>query len=1150
MKLRVSEKKTLNLLNKARDRECVRFPLPTRIMTTEMKINCLIQAVLGCLPIHEPSLKQDVLRIMWVGKRVTNALAQYLLQRPHYQALVSAITLAKCFHCKLWENSPHMTRQLKGIGAALSSMLAVSNKTTFQSVIEANPRDLESILNRPPPTGDNLKAEVNHLPHFELRTESVTSMSVTKLHICAEMTNRAVIREHNTAGENHWIFLLVGDSNNKCIYKERFKDSCLIQDTKCWKVEIKDPSSVNEVYVKLISEQWVGLDVHSSIKLQPREGVPLKVRNSIEKYLKKQGGSDHVSLSSKWSNPQTTKRTKSSFVHQIKDMSEKRLGNALSMTPTKLTLNKYTYSPAKKMKLLPSVDQLKRVEHEEMDALSQFSSSEKHQTEQVNPEISFRHVKPKLITDEQVYGPHKPSSLGHTEQEIMPTQDDNQMETFLQYQSTNVLKGPETQWNQYTVTKYNTHPPEKNTVELQDTSTCNSTGTRHTQSPTAGRTGLEYEAPRPQQPNEMKLSTEPSTSKLTEDCHQPFKENVKLHEDTALQEKHSEVQEINATVNSQLPNGSNLHNNSLMEECSSEESKTEDFNFQNGTDSAYKYVTLVPTLSVEAQRNLRGKYLKAEMLPTNTPTCDNNLGLQDELVASSDVVQSEKISSEGEHHRKNNSVIIHEERAVHASYSPINRENTVININRNVDSLHTKEKTSVRKKLVFQKTLPKHYYPIFIKSLEYDTNGAAGLYSGNCDQSTEASNKSASSRVMKSTTTLPDSGEEVTSSCSHTQRASPENVTERVKKLHPSPNKEANFYTSVQMKNGKSSLLQQSSEEKTEGSLTSENKLQVNEESNPQNEKTDEDDHEVPDFQLVKDIDSFLADISGEENSKFKCANKSNKKCNHSFKTNIPALTRYSARNNYVSRIIPHDSNEDVHRIRRNDSKYKPILNLLLKDVSRTEVTPSSSTERAYEESETEVHSQLLPPEFQFQPTKKGTLSQFTQKSLGDYLNTMLNQNSDDTPPLSNLAQTLQPQSKNCEGKYTQSQVNYHPSVQKELPKLTCDSDVLPGDMNRILPKNETYQRWNNVRTAISVPMRQPSLSRQRESYAHISETDNASSTQPWMFPFEEPETKRLAFSQPVKCVTGNNENLPNLNSQWQKYEMSPIHSDESPEYY
>jgi ATP-dependent DNA helicase HFM1/MER3 len=1176
MKLRASEKKTLNLLNKARDHECIRFPLPTRIMTTEMKINCLIQAFLGCLPIHEPSLKQDVLRIMWVGKRVTSALVQYLLQHPHYQALVSAITLAKCFHCKLWENSPHMSRQLKGIGTALSSLLVASNKTSFQSIIEANPRDLESILNRPPPTGDKLIAEVNHLPHFELRTESETSLSVTQVDISVEMTNRAVIQEHNAAGENHWLFLLVGDSNNKCIYKQRFKDTCLLKDMKR-KVEIKDPPSVNEVYVKLISEQWVGLDVHSSIKLQqPREAMTLKAKNSIEKYLKKQG-LNYTSLSSKWSNPQTTKRAKSSVVDQIKDMSEKRLGNTLSMSPTKLTLDKYAYIPAKKPKLHPLLDQPKSMEDEGIDALSQFSIPENCSTEQVNPEMNFRQIKSKLTTDEQVYSPHKSSKAGNSEQDIMPTQADDKIRTLLKFQSTNLLEGPEMQLNHCRVTKCNKDPDEQKTVVLQHTGTGHSDGTQHSPTLNDGKRGPTHEVLTPQQPNEsaqkeashyetdLKL-TEPSTSKMNENYHQPFKQNVKLHKDSTLQDKHLKKDEINegfiprietlksqleypetktsAIVNSQLPY--NLHD-SLMEGCSSEESKTNKFSFQTRKSSVHEDTTPASTLLLDADYNLCKKYLKTQILRRNMPTCDNNLSLQEKLTVSSNDTQSENTGSDGKHNGKNDSAIVCDNRTAHTSCSPMNRQQTVTSINQNSLSLHTKERIPVRKKLVFEKTLPKHYYPIFMKSLEYDTNETTQRYSSMCDQLKEASSEPTPRPLMIETVTmnetLSDPGEKVMCSF-NTETAPSENVITRVKKLHPCPKKEANFYTPVQIKNKRSALLQQSSEVETKDSLTSENGLQVQEENNIKNKKVDTEsqprnDQVLPEFDLVKDLDSLLNDMPGEENGKFKCANKS-KKCNDSFMANIPTLSKHSAQNKSVGHTIPHNSS------RRNDSKYEPILSLLLKDVSRREAMPYSSRVKAYEESETNVHSQLLSPEFKFEPKSQGarskvTLSQLTQKLSGHHSTVMLNKNSDNTFPLSKSAQ-----SKNCNGKHIQDQLKYPPSDQKGFTKIMCGSDTVPGDTNKIFNENETYKRRNDVRAVINIPVQQPSLSTQRKSYSNTCEFEDLSCTQPWTLPVEETASK----FHPTKCVPGNVQNSSILNSKWQKFEMSPIHSADSPDYY
>ncbi|NXC50984.1 HFM1 helicase, partial [Penelope pileata] len=71
VKLRTNEKKTLNTLNKDKEKITIRFPMEGRIKTREMKINCLIQAQLGCIPIQDFTLTQDTGKIFRNGVRVT-----------------------------------------------------------------------------------------------------------------------------------------------------------------------------------------------------------------------------------------------------------------------------------------------------------------------------------------------------------------------------------------------------------------------------------------------------------------------------------------------------------------------------------------------------------------------------------------------------------------------------------------------------------------------------------------------------------------------------------------------------------------------------------------------------------------------------------------------------------------------------------------------------------------------------------------------------------------------------------------------------------------------------------------------------------------------------------------------------------------------
>lgn len=94
----------------------------------------------------EPSLLLEAQKIMRIGERVTKCLSEYLESKEKcYAALLGALTLSKCFHTKLWENSPFVCKQLPGIGNVQTSYLVSSGKTTFQHILDMNPRDIERV---------------------------------------------------------------------------------------------------------------------------------------------------------------------------------------------------------------------------------------------------------------------------------------------------------------------------------------------------------------------------------------------------------------------------------------------------------------------------------------------------------------------------------------------------------------------------------------------------------------------------------------------------------------------------------------------------------------------------------------------------------------------------------------------------------------------------------------------------------------------------------------------------------------------------------------------------------------------------------------------------------------------------------------------
>ncbi|KAL1419410.1 hypothetical protein MTO96_005145 [Rhipicephalus appendiculatus] len=180
VQLRNNEKAALNALNGTRRKPGIRFPMTGRIKTTEMKVNCLLQAVLGCMAVTDPSLAQDIPRIVAVALRLARALLSLLVLRRSacgFSALLNAVTLHKCLQARLWEDSLHVARQIENIGPALSSSLVRAGFTTLDKLAKADPRELELVLNRRPPFGSRVVLAARRIPNYELDVVQVSCLA-------------------------------------------------------------------------------------------------------------------------------------------------------------------------------------------------------------------------------------------------------------------------------------------------------------------------------------------------------------------------------------------------------------------------------------------------------------------------------------------------------------------------------------------------------------------------------------------------------------------------------------------------------------------------------------------------------------------------------------------------------------------------------------------------------------------------------------------------------------------------------------------------------------------------------------------------------------------------------------------------------------
>uniref|UniRef100_T1IQ78 DNA 3'-5' helicase n=1 Tax=Strigamia maritima TaxID=126957 RepID=T1IQ78_STRMM len=262
--LRTSEKKILNTLNKDKQQASIRFPMEGKIKTREMKINCLIQASLGNICVQDSGLNQDVLKIMRLSQRISKCLADFVFaSRNDYKLVLNAVLLSKCLRAQLWENSYSVAKQLDKIGVVLATHLVRAGLTSFKKIANTNPRELEMILNRHPPFGNQILKSVGNLPNYQIEIEEAKpKLNSTQITITLKLTNIQYIAENSTFSPIN-CFLLIGNAENQIVFKQKITNNALMQSGQ-WtrKIDVEKCKKGNLLHIHVINEQLVGVDIN------------------------------------------------------------------------------------------------------------------------------------------------------------------------------------------------------------------------------------------------------------------------------------------------------------------------------------------------------------------------------------------------------------------------------------------------------------------------------------------------------------------------------------------------------------------------------------------------------------------------------------------------------------------------------------------------------------------------------------------------------------------------------------------------------------------------------------------------------------------------------------------------------------------------
>lgn len=78
----------------------------------------------------------------------------------HFQTAISAVQLTKAFRASIWHDSIFVVKQLPKIGMIYANTLVERGYTSFDKILNANPREIEFCIKRNPPFGSYLIDEV------------------------------------------------------------------------------------------------------------------------------------------------------------------------------------------------------------------------------------------------------------------------------------------------------------------------------------------------------------------------------------------------------------------------------------------------------------------------------------------------------------------------------------------------------------------------------------------------------------------------------------------------------------------------------------------------------------------------------------------------------------------------------------------------------------------------------------------------------------------------------------------------------------------------------------------------------------------------------------------------------------------------------
>ena len=281
--LRTNEKKTLNHLNRNREKKTVRFQQAGKIKTKEMKVNVLIQASLGCMTIADIGLNMETPRYVKLASKIATCLVEVVLSCPKKSSdltlVKNSLLLSKSLTCGLWEDTEFVSKQMEKVGVVLSNSIASAGYRDLEAIAAANPRMLELAARKSPPFGNHLRDWAAGQPRYSLQVSlGHVTMTSVQAEVKVSLMNRDSVRTVGGGQQQVHRWILVVGAGNSVLGVSRLTDNVLMSADYTRTVTMARQGWEEDMMeVSLISLSRVGVDKTVTVNIDRPRSAPATI---------------------------------------------------------------------------------------------------------------------------------------------------------------------------------------------------------------------------------------------------------------------------------------------------------------------------------------------------------------------------------------------------------------------------------------------------------------------------------------------------------------------------------------------------------------------------------------------------------------------------------------------------------------------------------------------------------------------------------------------------------------------------------------------------------------------------------------------------------------------------------------------------------